>query len=508
MTSPLPPSATIPDEALRCDLLDAVKVDWARKNAILPVMQAGRLVYAGAPSTPAGAFEDLSLLLGGEAPFVRMDEDVLRRAIDRAYFLRSRPAADADAADAPEAESAPAEATDADGQDLLLTSDEAPVARAVNTMLLEAVRQGASDIHVEPFARGLSVRYRIDGLLYPRPAPPRALAAAFTARLKVMARMDLAERRLPQDGVARVRVGEKALDVRVSSVPVAEGERIVLRLLERESAFLGLRELGMGEDILSRWDSLIRSPNGILFVTGPTGSGKTTTLYAALKAVDTARLNVLTVEDPIEYELDGIGQIQVHPKIGLTFASGLRHILRQDPDVVLVGETRDLETAEIVTRASLTGHLVFTTLHTNDAPGAVERMVDMGVPPYLLASALKGILSQRLVRVLCPHCREETVLDAATAAAWGRKDRAGAKTFRAHEAGCPHCIGGYRGRTGLHELLAVDADLAEAIRLRAPRSEIVSLAAARGFRPLVEDGRDKVLAGITSEAEVRRACGA
>ncbi|MBQ7252998.1 MAG: type II/IV secretion system protein [Kiritimatiellae bacterium] len=505
-----PSPASIPDEALRCDLLDAVKVDWARKNAILPVMQDGRLVYAGGPSTPESAFEDLSLLLGSEAPFVRMDEDALRRAIDRAYFLRSRPAGgeetdeDAAAADADAGSDAAAE-----DQDLLLTSDEAPVARAVNTMLLEAVRQGASDIHVEPFARGVTVRYRIDGLLYSRPAPPRALAAAFTARLKVMAKMDLAERRLPQDGVARVRVGEKALDVRVSSVPVAEGERIVLRLLRRESAFLGLRELGMGEDILLKWNTLIHSPNGILFVTGPTGSGKTTTLYAALRAVDTAHLNVLTVEDPVEYELDGIGQIQVHPKIGLTFASGLRHILRQDPDVVLVGETRDPETAEIVTRASLTGHLVFTTLHTNDAPGAVERMVDMGVPPYLLASAVKGILSQRLVRLLCPHCREETRLAGKTAEAWGRPEAEGRTVYRAHEAGCAHCIGGYRGRTGLHELLMVDARLAERMRERVPRAALVAQAAAEtGFRPLVEDGRDKILSGLTSEEEVRRACGA
>jgi general secretion pathway protein E len=265
----------------------------------------------------------------------------------------------------------------------------------------------------------------------------------------------------------------------------------------------------MGEDILLKWNTLIHSPNGILFVTGPTGSGKTTTLYAALRAVDTAHLNVLTVEDPVEYELDGIGQIQVHPKIGLTFASGLRHILRQDPDVVLVGETRDLETAEIVTRASLTGHLVFTTLHTNDAPGAVERMADMGVPPYLLASAVKGILSQRLVRLLCPHCREETRLDAATAEAWGRPEAAGRTVYRAHEAGCVRCIGGYRGRTGLHELLVVDARLAEKIRERVPRAELLAHAAAEtGFRPLVEDGRDKILSGLTSEEEVRRACGA
>ena len=300
-----------------------------------------------------------------------------------------------------------------------------PVVRLVNALLSDAVKRGASDIHIEPFANALAVRYRIDGLFYAQPPPPRPLENALIARLKVMAKLDLAEKRLPQDGVARVRVGAREIDVRVSSVPVAEGERIVLRLLHRESTRFTLNELGMSAGMLEEFRGILRAPHGIVLVTGPTGSGKTTTLYAALRELDTAHLNVLTIEDPIEYQLPDIGQMQVHPKIGLTFARGLRHVLRQDPDVVLVGETRDLETAEIVVRASLTGHLVFTTLHTNDATGAVTRLVDMGIAPYLLASAARAVLAQRLVRRLCPKCRRETALTAEEAAWLGQPKLAG-----------------------------------------------------------------------------------
>jgi len=352
------------------------------------------------------------------------------------------------------------------------------------------------------------VRYRIDGLLYEQPPPPRHLESALIARLKVMARLDLAEKRLPQDGVARVRVGSRKIDVRVSSVPVAEGERIVLRLLHRESTHYGLDELGMAPAMLNSFRDILREPHGVVLVTGPTGSGKTTTLYAALGELDTAHLNVLTIEDPIEYQLPNIGQMQVHPKIGLTFARGLRHILRQDPDVVLVGETRDLETAEIVVRASLTGHLVFTTLHTNDALGAVMRMVDMGIPPYLLASAARAVLAQRLVRRLCPHCRRESTLSADDAARLGRETLAGRPVWDAAPEGCTACLGGYKGRTGIHELLTVTPAISEAIRTAAPTAELRRLARESGFYELLDDGTDKVLAGMTSVAEVLRSAGA
>ena len=305
-----------------------------------------------------------------------------------------------------------------------------------------------------------------------------------------------------------MRVGAKEIDVRVSSVPVAEGERIVLRLLHRESTRYTLNELGMAPAALALFRELLREPHGIVLVTGPTGSGKTTTLYAALGELDTAHLNVLTIEDPIEYQLPDIGQMQVHPKIGLTFARGLRHVLRQDPDVVLVGETRDLETAEIVVRASLTGHLVFTTLHTNDAIGAVTRLVDMGIPPYLLASAMRAVLAQRLVRRLCPRCRREGRLSAAEAAQLGRPALEGRPAWEASAAGCADCLGGYKGRTGLHELLPVGPAFAEAVRTAAPPGELRRLAGAGGFRDMLDDGTDKILAGTTSMAEVLRAAGA
>ncbi|MDY0145149.1 MAG: ATPase, T2SS/T4P/T4SS family [Kiritimatiellia bacterium] len=499
----IPALERIEEEWLDPLLIEPVPVDWVRRHVLLPIRREGRVMLAGAPETALQAYEDLALLLGVEAEWVVVPAPEIQRAIDRCYFRRAGapapPQSDGTEADAP-----PRRETD----DLLAGSADAPVAQYVNLILLEAVKRGASDIHIEPFARELGVRYRIDGLLYSQPAPPRHLEGALVARLKVMARLDLAEKRLPQDGVARVRVGAREIDVRVSSVPVAEGERIVLRLLHRESTRYSLNELGMAPGMLSQFREILREPHGIVLVTGPTGSGKTTTLYAALGEIDTAHLNVLTIEDPIEYQLPYIGQIQVHPKIGLTFANGLRHILRQDPDVVLVGETRDIETAEIVVRASLTGHLVFTTLHTNDATGAVTRLVDMGIPPYLLAAAGRAVLAQRLIRCLCPRCRRETALSADEAAWLGQSALAGRPAWAATAAGCPECLGGYKGRTGIHELLAVTPAMAEAIRTGAPAAELRRLATAAGFRDMLADGADKVLAGITSVAEVLRSAGA
>lgn len=506
----LPRLAAIDDGTLDPDLVEHVPVEWARSRQVLPVRLAdGRLAIVGGPGATAQAYEDLSALLEQDAEWMSAEPDVLRAATDKCYFKRSGVPGTAGGA-ATASQVAPAADATADGprsDDLLSASEDAPVARYVNGILLEAVRKGASDIHFEPFADRLAVRYRIDGLLYEQPSPPRHLEDPITARLKVMARLDLAEKRLPQDGVARLRVGAAELDVRVSSVPVAEGERIVLRLLHRESTRYSLSELGMAPALLESFHKILRSPHGIVLVTGPTGSGKTTTLYAALRELDTAHLNVLTIEDPIEYQLDGIGQIQVHPQIGLTFASGLRHILRQDPDVVLVGETRDLETAEIVTRASLTGHLVFTTLHTNDAAGAVSRLTDMGVPPYLLGAAARAILAQRLVRRLCPYCRTQQAISASEAEALGRPGLAGAAAFAPSAAGCPHCLGGYKGRTGIHELLPVTPAVAEAIRLSRPAAECARLAAEAGYRPMLDDGIDKILDGVTSVAEVLRATG-
>jgi len=504
----LPALDCIEEEWLDPSLIESVPVDWVRRNGLVPFRWNGQVAIAGADASAIQGYEDLSLLLGEEAVWVTAPAPEIQRAIDRCYFSRVDQAGEAaEQAGQAATEGGPGFPLRHEADDLLAGSADAPVAHYVNVILLEAVKRGASDIHIEPYADSLAVRYRIDGLLYEQPRPPRHLEQALTARLKVMARMDLAEKRLPQDGVARVRVGSREIDVRVSSVPVAEGERIVLRLLHRESTRYSLNELGMSSAMLDQFRGILREPNGIVLVTGPTGSGKTTTLYAALREIDTAHLNVLTIEDPIEYQLSNIGQIQVHPKIGLTFARGLRHILRQDPDVVLVGETRDLETAEIVVRASLTGHLVFTTLHTNDAVGAVTRMVDMGIPPYLLASASRAVLAQRLVRRLCSSCRREALLSKEDAALLGQPALAGRATWEASSEGCTDCLSGYKGRIGIHELLVVTSAIAEAVRTGAPPAEILRMAVFGGFHDMLDDGTDKILSGVTSVAEVLRSAG-
>jgi general secretion pathway protein E len=336
------------------------------------------------------------------------------------------------------------------------------------------------------------------------------LEDALVSRLKVMARMDTTERRLPQDGMARVRIGEREIDIRVSTIPVAEGERVVLRLLDRDAALLPLTDLGMETDMLSEFGALLTQANGIVVVCGPTGSGKTTTLYAALGQLNARRRNILTIEDPIEYQLPQIGQMQVKPKIGLTFAAGLRHILRQDPDIILVGETRDLETAEIAIRASLTGHLVFTTLHTNDAPGAVIRMMDMGVEPYLLVSSLRGVLAQRLVRKLCPRCRVPAVLTDKERSRLGALAPRLAGQSLWTSRGCPECREGFRGRTGIFELLVVTRAVQEVVRSRqrtVAADDLRTAAEGIGAEGLLADGLRKVLRGTTSLDEVLRAIG-
>jgi general secretion pathway protein E len=365
------------------------------------------------------------------------------RCIDAAYLQRRTPGEPSAVVTSAE-ESTPTAAESS--RDLLRSADLAPVTMAVNQMILEALRQGASDVHIEPMERRLHVRFRLDGALYEQAPLPRALEAGIISRLKIMGRMDIAEKkRLPQDGMARVRVGEREIDIRVSTVPVGDGERLVLRLLRHDTALVPSAISAWAGEVLQRFRKLLREPNGVVWVTGPTGSGKTTTLYAALGEFDTNGINILTIEDPVEYQLAGIGQISVKDKIGLTFSLGLRHILRQDPDVILVGETRDTETAEIVVRASLTGHLVFSTLHTNDALGAVVRLIDMGVEPYLVAEAVLGALAQRLVRALCAECRRDRPLAADEITAPLRRAGFKAGDTVVEPVGCPRCRDGYAG---------------------------------------------------------------
>jgi len=390
--------------------------------------------------------------------------------------------------------------------DLLESEDEAPVIRLVNTLISQALKERASDIHIEPFEHEVLVRFRVDGMLHTVVRPPKGVQAAMTSRVKVMAGMDISEKRHPQDGRFRVRVAGREVDVRVSVLPTAHGERVVMRLLDRGRRLLTLKELGMAGPHLEIIRDVVAAPHGIVLVTGPTGSGKSTTLYAALMNVDRRNRNVLTIEDPIEYQLEGVGQMQVQPKIGVDFATGLRSILRQDPDIVMIGEMRDLETAEIAIQASLTGHLVFSTLHTNDALSSIMRLRDMGVEPYLVASSLLMVQAQRLVRRLCPHCR---ALRETQASDWKALDVDAAMFARVDQIyaaqGCDQCMQtGYLGRIGIFEMSRVSDDMRNAIHDSKGLLALRRLAKKEGMQTLRRDGARHVAAGITSVDEVLR----
>jgi general secretion pathway protein E len=371
-------------------------------------------------------------------------------------------------------------------EDLLESSDDAPVIRMINALLTQSLREGASDIHIEPFEQTSVVRFRIDGALRDVVRPKKAIHASLISRIKIMSQLDIAEKRLPQDGRITLRVGGKPVDVRVSTLPTGHGERAVLRLLDKEAGRLDLGHLGMSGDLLPQFDKLINQPHGIVLVTGPTGSGKTTTLYAALSRLNSNTTNIMTVEDPIEYDLPGIGQTQVNARIDMTFAKALRAILRQDPDVIMIGEIRDLETAQIAVQASLTGHLVLATLHTNDAASAVTRLLDMGIEPFLLSSSLLGVMAQRLVRKLCVHCKKQD------GDHW-------------HAVGCERCgHTGYHGRVGVYELLETDESIRSQIHNRAAEAEIRDTAMKTGMKTMREDGERWLREGVTTQAELLR----
>ena len=371
-------------------------------------------------------------------------------------------------------------------EDLLESSDDAPVIRMINALLTQALREEASDIHIEPFEQISVVRFRVDGALRDIVRPKKAIHASLISRIKIMAQLDIAEKRLPQDGRITLRIGGKPVDVRVSTLPTGHGERAVLRLLDKEGGRLDLSHLGMSDDVQKQFDELIGQPHGIVLVTGPTGSGKTTTLYAALSRLNAPATNILTVEDPIEYELPGVGQTQVNPRIDMTFAKALRAILRQDPDIIMIGEIRDLETAQIAVQASLTGHLVLATLHTNDSAAAVTRLLDMGIEPFLLSSSLLGVVAQRLVRKLCPVCRKHD-------------------GHQWHAVGCDKCgHTGYQGRVGVYELLLTTDEIRAQIHDRASEAEIRATAQHDGMRTMREDGERWLADGITTQAELLR----
>ncbi len=387
-------------------------------------------------------------------------------------------------------------------EDLLASTEEAPIIQLVNDLLMSAVRIKASDIHFEPFKNKMRVRFRIDGVLKTVREIPASKIPSITSRLKIMAKLDIAEKRLPQDGRIMIKIGGKEVDIRVSTLPTYFGERIVLRLLSKESILYSTKELGLLEDDYRKFQKLINTPHGIILVTGPTGSGKTTTLYASLSEINREEINIITVEDPVEYQLEGISQVQVKPEIGLTFANALRSILRQDPDVIMIGEIRDVETAEIAIQSALTGHLVFSTLHTNDAASSVTRLIDMKIEPFLVASSVIGVIAQRLVRKICPYCKEAYTPTKEELKELGIEDFKG-KLFKSR--GCENCMGtGYLGRTAIYEILVVDKNVRKAILDKKDSDIIKELAIKNGMKTLRMDGAEKVKMGITTTEEVLR----
>jgi general secretion pathway protein E len=488
------------------ELIKRVPISFAHRYRILPLRyEDGAVVVATTDPLETVALDDLRLLLGKPIRPVLTTGLALLACLNRVYDEAASPAgAEQVMEDMAAAENLDQLAHELDEpQDLLDATDEAPIIRLVNSVLFQAVRQRASDIHFESFERGLVVRYRIDGVLYPVLTPPKRLQSSIIARLKIMAGLNIAEKRLPQDGRFAIRTAGKDVDLRVSVLPTSHGERVVLRLLEKENRLLNLTEMGFSTDRLSSIQQLIQLAHGIILVTGPTGSGKTTTLYAALSQINAPDKNIITVEDPVEYQLLGIGQMQVNPKINLTFAAGLRSILRQDPDVIMIGEIRDRETAEIAIHASLTGHLVFSTLHTNDAASAATRLIDMGIEPFLVASSVMAVLAQRLLRQICPDCKKPyrpTVDELIRLGLDGK----GPFTFY-RGAGCPNCSQtGYRGRTGIYELLVLDDEVRRLIGAKADSSAIKQAAIAKGMITLKQEGAMKVAQGVTTTEEVMR----
>lgn len=471
---------------------------YLEQHGLLPLRyEAGRLLVATwREHADEQALDDLRLLANADLDVIQAGEAEIRAAIQRVYADGERTA---EALIATFARDGSTSDQDIPLDDLVSRANEAPVVRLVNLLLLEALEARASDIHIEGYARDLRVRYRVDGVLRDVPSPPVHLMPAVISRLKIMAELDIAERRLPQDGRIRLRLQDRQVDVRVSTLPTLHGESIVLRLLDAESGRVGLEQLGMSDATLRPFLDVIARPHGIVLATGPTGSGKTTTLYAAIDRIRTGREKILTVEDPVEYELVGVPQVPVNEKFGVTFGTALRALLRQDPDVMFVGEIRDGETAEIATQAALTGHLVLSTLHTNDAPSALTRLLELGIAPYLVASTVDAILAQRLVRTVCRGCREEFRLTNSSAA-----DSLLPETeWRGR--GCAQCHGtGYRGRTGIYELLIADDLLRAEVMRRGGAGDLRRIATAGGMQSLYEDGLRQVRAGLTTLEEVLR----
>ncbi|MHC4166145.1 MAG: type II secretion system ATPase GspE [Planctomycetota bacterium] len=498
-------------EQLNPELVRRLPLEFLKKQCAIPlVLEDDQIAIALADPFNVEAYDAIATVLGRPCSRVTCSATEIEQSIGRCYYQNGGIGGAVEDLALEESLNGDDDAHHSGGgpqaEDLLNIANQAPVIKLVNNIFFQAVHSRASDIHIEPYEDEARVRFRIDGVLHDISSLPKSQVAALVSRLKIMANLNIAERRLPQDGQSRIKIGENLMDIRVSVVPTSGGERVVLRLLDKGSGELGLNDIGFGPEVLERLRELIRLAHGIVLLTGPTGSGKTTTLYAAMTELNSEERNILTVEDPIEYQLPGVGQMQVKPKIDLTFASCLRHILRQDPDVIMIGEIRDVETAEIAIQASLTGHLVLSTLHTNDSASAVTRLIDMGIEPYLISSSVVAVIAQRLLRVICPQCKQPYTPSGQVVSLWGESGGSatiGGQLYKG--AGCENCLDtGYLGRTGISELLTIDDDIKELISKRRGSHIIKEAAVQKGMATLREDGLRKALAGETTLEEVCR----
>lgn len=483
-------------------VVDILPESFCRKNLIMPLFKIGEaLTIAMVDPLDIFTLDEVRLKTGCEVDPVVVSEKELIKAFDQYYGMKGTMNDIVQSIDKDKLEIKPGKEIDLKALQGLV--EDAPIVKLVNLLITEAIKAGASDIHVEPDETFLGTRYRVDGVLHEVMSPPKDLQSAILSRIKILSGMDIAERRIPQDGRFQLKIDGRQIDARVSTIPTVYGENIVIRLLDLNSILLGLSDLGFDGGMLSVYEKLIHRPYGIILVTGPTGSGKTTTLYSSLSTINSPEKNIVTIEDPIEYRLKLVRQMQVNPKAGLTFATGLRSILRQDPDIIMVGEIRDLDTAEIAIQAALTGHLVLSTLHTNDAPGAISRLIDMGVEPFLVSSSVLAVIAQRLVRIICKDCKENYVPSAKLLEELGLPPSKQVKFYRGK--GCDKCLNtGYKGRLGIFELMLPDDAMKALIVAKSSSAEIRKAAIKNGMKVIQKDGIDKVVAGVTTVEEVLR----
>ncbi len=515
---------TISPEQLNPELVRKLPLEFLKNQCAIPIiLEDGQVAIALADALNIEAYDAILSILAGATEAIKglwkpgqpcsrvtCPASEIEKAISRCYYQNTSAGSDNDNSNvqglADQGSDHGESGIQTHAEDLLNIANKAPIVKLVNKIFFQAVHSRASDIHIEPYEDNARVRFRVDGVLHDVFTLPKQQIAALLSRLKIMSNLNIAERRLPQDGQSRIKIGQNLVDIRVSVIPTLGGERVMLRLLDKGRGQLGLEQVGFSPEMLNRFRNLISIPHGIILLTGPTGSGKTTTLYAALNELNCEERNILTVEDPIEYQLPGIGQMQVKPKISLTFANCFRHILRQDPDVIMIGEIRDLETAEIAIQASLTGHLVLSTLHTNDSASAITRLIDMGIEPYLISSSVIAIMAQRLIRVVCPHCKSPYGPQEQMISLWSEKEKASLVRGQFYKGlGCEDCLQtGYIGRKGIFELLFIDDDIKDLTTKRAGSHVIKQVAVEKGMSTLREDGLRKALEGETTLEEVCR----